>query len=395
MRPLYPGGPGFGFPGPSGLDWPHSHGLQDDVTLSMARDLRLFSCYFVVAESLATFLGYRIAQHCIRGCRVYFLSPSQRMWIGFVYCWLKIRLIDYAFHGTAYYTLTLLIMAVYFVYALLAFGFHFGPLQFLFFDYMPRSKMTQSVIYKLVLLCQQVSVRLEFYVLQQLICCPPLETRDRDAMTSSAISTHPMDPLDAESFSSPLPPVEFSRVTSFFGREVDVNIKHWNTSMCQQWAMALSSAARSNALRVRTKCTDIALSDSVFECRFMFVMQHDGMLLGFFMTSPTATLMMKFRDGKVVPFELLQRFNCSSRSAIATTQPVFLYAESPRLVGRATMAQKDAVYRLLVQLNSAHGYTADVSLRALRGENFMGAGIGRVVTKKVRATGSFSRLDAC
>ena len=93
MRPLYPGGPGFGFPGPSGLDWPHSHGLQDDVTLSMARDLRLFSCYFVVAESLATFLGYRIAQHCIRGCRVYFLSPSQRMWIGFVYCWLKIRLV--------------------------------------------------------------------------------------------------------------------------------------------------------------------------------------------------------------------------------------------------------------------------------------------------------------
>ena len=93
MRPLYPGGPGFGFPGPSGLDAPHSHGAHDDVTLSMARDLRLFSCYFVVAESLATFVGYRIAQHCIRGCRVYFLSPSQRLWIGFVYCWLKIRLV--------------------------------------------------------------------------------------------------------------------------------------------------------------------------------------------------------------------------------------------------------------------------------------------------------------
>ncbi|CAI5732584.1 unnamed protein product [Hyaloperonospora brassicae] len=393
MRPLYPGGPGFGFPGPSGLDLPHSHNPHDDMALSMARDLRLFSCYFVVAESLATFVGYRIAQHCIRGCRVYFLSPSQRLWIGFVYCWLKIRLIDYAFHGTAYYALTLLIMAVYFVYALLAFGFHFGPLQFLFFDYIPRRQMTQSAMYKLARLCQQVSVRLECYVLQQLICRPPLETRDRDAMTSSVISTHARVPLDSTSSCRPQP-VEFARVTSFFGRKVDVNIKQWNASMCQQWAAALSAAARSSAWRVRTKCAPAALADSVFECRFVFVMQHDGMLLGFFMTSPTATLMTKFRDGKVVPFELLQRFHCSARAALAATQPVFLYAESPSLVGRATVAQKDAVYALLRQLNSAHGYTADVALRALRSENFMDAGIGRVVKKKVRTTtGSFSGLD--
>ncbi|KAG7393390.1 hypothetical protein PHYPSEUDO_009594 [Phytophthora pseudosyringae] len=394
--PIYRRGLGFGFSGPAGLDvgaWPHSYGPPDASARPMELDLRLFSAYFVVAEPLATFVGYRIAQHCLRGCRVSFLSPSQRMWIGFFYCWLKIRLIDYAFHGTAYYTLSLLIMVMYFVCALLAFGFHFGPLQFLFFDYMPRSMMTQSLIYKAALLCKEVSARVEFYVLQQLICRPPLETRDRNAMTSSPIAAHPLEPQDAGSSSSSKT-VGFSRVTSFFGREVDVNIELWNSSTCQQWAMALSSAARSNASRVRSKCADaVALADSVFECRFMFVMQHDGLLLGFFMTTPTATLMSKFKDGKAMPFELLQRFNCSSRSAVPTTQPLFLYAESPRLVGRATVAQKSAVYRLLLQLNSAHGNTADVSLRALRAKNFVDAGVGQVVKKKARVAGSFRGLD--
>ncbi|KAG6598029.1 uncharacterized protein IUM83_09433 [Phytophthora cinnamomi] len=398
--PLYRRGPGFDLygVGPAALEggsWTHPYGPPDDSARSpeLQLDLRLFSTYFLVAESLATFVGYRIAQHCLRGCRVSFLSPSQRMWIGCFYCWFKIRLIDYAFHGTAYYTLSLLIMVVYFVYALLAFGFHFGPLQFLFFDYMPRSKMTQSLIYKLALLCQEVSARVEFYVLQQLICRPPLETRDRDAMTSSTIATHPLEPKDAVSSCS-TKTIGFSRVTSFFGREVDVNIELWNSSMCQQWAMALSGAARSNAARIRNKCAEtVAIADTVFECRFMFVMQHDGLLLGFFMTTPTATLMAKFRDGKAVAFELLQRFNCSSRSALATTPPLFLYAESPRLVGRATLAQKNAVYRLLLQLNNLHGHTADVPLRSLRGKNFVDAGVGQVVKKKARNPGSFSGLD--
>ncbi|KAG1691434.1 hypothetical protein DVH05_026924 [Phytophthora capsici] len=395
--PLYRRGPGFSFSGPVGIDvdsaWSHLYGPPNDSTRSMELDMRLFSAYFLVAEPLATFVGYRIAQHCIRGCRVFFLSPSQRMWIGFFYCWFKIRLIDYAFHGTVYYTMSLVIMVVYFVYALLAFGFHFGPLQFLFFDYIPRSKMTQSVIYKMALLCKEVSKRIEFYVLQQLICRPPLETRDRDAMTSSTIVTHPLEPQDAESSCSHKT-VGLSRVTSFFGREVDVSIELWNRSMCQQWAIALSSAARSNASRVRSNCAKpVALVDSVFECRFMFVMQQDGLLLGFFMTTPTATQMSKFKDGKAMPFELLQRFNCSSRSALSITEPLFLYAESPRLVGRASLAQKNAVYRLLLQLNSAHGNTADVSLRALRAKNFVDAGVSQVVKKKARSTGSFKGLD--
>lgn len=386
--PLYRRGPGFGLSSPAALEaggWPRFYGPPDDSASSLAPDLRLFSMFFLVAETLATFVGYRIAQHCLRGCRIYFLSPLQRMWIGVFYCWFKIRLIDYAFHGSAYYTTTLVIVVVYFVYALLAFGFHSGPLQFLFFDCIPRSKMTQSLIYKTALLCKEVSKRIEFYVLQQLICRPPIETRNRDAMTSSTIATHPLPPAKCSGT------VGVSRVTSFFGREVVVNIELWNSSMCQQWAMALSAAARSSASRVRAKLGDIATD--AFECRFMFVMQQDGLLLGFFTTSPTATLMVKFRDGQAVPFELMLRFQCCSRSSLSATQPRFLYAESPRLVGRASMAQKTAVYRLLCQLNAAHGHHVDVPLRALRCKNFVAAGVGQVMKKKPRSTGSFSGLD--
>ncbi|CEG42651.1 uncharacterized protein PHALS_12908 [Plasmopara halstedii] len=387
--PYYRRGPGFSFSEGAGLDI-NAYGPPTDLVHSMDLDLRLFSSYFIVVDPLATFVGYRIAQHCLRGCRVSFLSPSQRMWIGFFYCLFKLRLIDYAFHGTTYYMLSLVIMVVYFVYALLAFGFHFGPLQFLFFDYIPRNKMTQSVIYKMAQLCKQVSARIEFYILQQLICSPPLETRDRDAMTSSAIATHPQDTTSVRSDRI----TGFSRVTSFFGREVEVNIELWNSSMCQQWAMALSTTARSHASRVRRKhLNTVAFSDCVFESRYMFVMQHDGLLLGFFVTTPTATLMTKFKDGKAVPFELLLRFNCTSRRALVTMVPHFLYAESPKLVGKKTVAQSQAVYRLLLQLNSMHGNTADVSLRALRAKNFIDAGVGQVVKKKLRIAGSFSGLD--
>ncbi|TDH72596.1 hypothetical protein CCR75_006106 [Bremia lactucae] len=394
MRPFSRRGLGFGFSGPAGLDGRTLYDPPVDLTHSMDLDQRLFSAYFLVAEPLATFVGYRIAQHCLRGCRVSFLSPSQRMWIGICYCWLKIQLIAYAFHGTAYYILSLVLIIVYFVYAFLAFGFHFGPLQFLFFDYIPRTKMTQSLIYKMARVCQNVSTRVECYILQQLLCCLPLEMRDCNAMTASSIpATHPLEPFKPMSRNSNRA-MGFSRVTSFFGRQLNVSIELWNHSMCQQWILPLSSGARATASRVKTTCANENVrNDAVFECRYMFVMQHDGLLLGFFLTAPSATLMVKFKHGKAMPFELLLRFHCETRSVLANVSPVVLYAESPKLVGRANVAQKNAVFRLLLHLNKAHGNSVDVSLRALRAKNFVDAGVGQVMKKKTRVTGSFSELS--
>lgn len=98
MRPLYRRGPAF--PAPV-QDWPSArtpYGPPDDLLraplgISPVIDMRLFSLYFLVAETLATYVGYRITQHCLRGCRVRFLSPTSRMWIGITYCWLKINVV--------------------------------------------------------------------------------------------------------------------------------------------------------------------------------------------------------------------------------------------------------------------------------------------------------------
>lgn len=271
--PLYRRGPGFLA---AHLDAPlkQAYGPPDDSAareFTLEIDLRLFSVYFLVAESLATFVGYRITQHCLRGCRVWFLSPTARMWIGFFYCSLKISLIDYAFHGSAYFTCTLLITIWYAVYAVMALGFHFGPLQFLFFDYIPKSKMTRSLYHRLAFVCKEVSSRLEFYALQRWLALPPV--------LDDGNSVAPVAPLGSDlsptSIASP-PPMGFSRVHGFFGREVDVNITQWNLSVCAQWAPALVATGRGTA--TRPEC----LIDA-FEARFLFMMQRDGLLLGFFL----------------------------------------------------------------------------------------------------------------
>jgi hypothetical protein len=269
--PLYRRGPGFLA---AHLDAPlkHAYGPPDDsAELALEIDLRLFSVYFLVAESLSTFVGYRIAQHCLRGCRVWFLSPTARMWIGAFYCALKISLIDYAFRGSAYFNCTLVIMIWYAVYAVMALGFHFGPLQFLFFDYIPKSEMTRSVYHRLVFLCKQVSSRFEFYVLQRWLTLPPVLDGGDTVLPSASLVTD----LSPSSIASP-PPTGFSRVLGFFGRVVDVNISQWNLSVCGQWAPALVAAGRSAAARPESLV-------AAFEARFVFMMQHDGLLLGFFL----------------------------------------------------------------------------------------------------------------
>jgi putative component of membrane protein insertase Oxa1/YidC/SpoIIIJ protein YidD len=104
--------------------------------------------------------------------------------------------------------------------------------------------------------------------------------------------------------------------------------------------------------------------------------------------------MMKFRSsGSAVPFELVLRFHCCERSALVTTDPLFLFAESCLLFGRTTPAQRAYIYELLRALNAAAGHAVDVPLRSLRCKNFIDAGVGRVVKKKARRHGFLSEMD--
>lgn len=103
MQPLYRRGPAWFNAAPAyDSQWPmqHLYGPPDDRVRAAPADLsrfafdyELFSLYFLVAESLSTYVGYRITQHCLRGCRVTFLSPASRMLIGVLYCSMKIKLV--------------------------------------------------------------------------------------------------------------------------------------------------------------------------------------------------------------------------------------------------------------------------------------------------------------
>lgn len=104
MQPLYRRGPAWFNAAPAyDSQWPTQHlygppdgRLRDDAPCDLSRfafDYELFSVYFLVAESLSTYVGYRITQHCLRGCRVTFLSPASRMLIGVLYCSMKIKLV--------------------------------------------------------------------------------------------------------------------------------------------------------------------------------------------------------------------------------------------------------------------------------------------------------------
>lgn len=98
--------------------------------------------------------------------------------------------------------------------------------------------------------------------------------------------------------------------------------------------------------------------------------------------------MAKLRTVFATPFELVLRFHTRSESGFAldaTAAPVFLYAQSPVLVGRASSAQERFIFQLLRELNSAQGCRVDVDLRSLRCKNFVDAGTGQIVKKKQRS----------
>lgn len=96
MQPLYRRGPAFHASAEASPWQPRlfaSYGPPAEHMPALAGDLELFSLYFLVAETLSTFVGYRITQHCLRGCRVSFLSPAARLLIGILYCSMKIKLV--------------------------------------------------------------------------------------------------------------------------------------------------------------------------------------------------------------------------------------------------------------------------------------------------------------
>jgi hypothetical protein len=100
LQPLYRRGPDWGHRIHS-AQWPDAQLYGPPVALDALRamdhvrefDCRMFAFYFLLTETLATYLGYRITQHLLRGRGLFVLPPTLRVWIVFSYCALKIKLV--------------------------------------------------------------------------------------------------------------------------------------------------------------------------------------------------------------------------------------------------------------------------------------------------------------
>lgn len=376
LQPLYRRGPDLAHPIRS-TQWPaqYSYGPPDDVFLAVRSfrrefDSRLFSLYFLVAETLATYLAYRIAQHCLQGCRVKFLSPGVRLWIGCCYCALKITLIDYAFHGSAYFALSLLIMIVYFFYAFKALSFHSGPLQFLFFDCAGRknTKATPSVMDRVLSVGRRVANAVRYIMLQQLVEVPRVDGRYATQLVAS--STNMM--------TGPQVASKHSRVQLFFGHSVEVDVDVWNRTVTNQWFHPLLCAAKYQCARVPTTV------QNQMEARFIILIRHDGLILAFYLVQPSATLFAQLNSPYATPFEIVARL--INEPSDTPFQLYFMYAEAPTLTGhRSSTSDRRTLLHLLRQLNQKCNINVDVPLRALRAPNFIAAGVGRITKKEKRS----------
>lgn len=161
-------------------------------------------------------------------------------------------------------------MILYFVYSFMALGFHLGPLQFLFYDYMPHSKTTKSLFEKTVASAKELATRTEIYVLQQFVCVPqsPHEyIAERNPLALVATKDTSTEPCCSG----------FSKLSVLFGRDVSVRIDLWNRQFLEHWSARLLMTSRRQAVAVQ----DLM---ETYECRFVFVMQFDGLLLALFPT---------------------------------------------------------------------------------------------------------------
>jgi hypothetical protein len=337
------------------FDWPRHVSYGPPFIQAFQLDTQLFAAYFLIMETLATFIAYYIAQHCLNGCRVKFLGPNSRFIIGSIYCALKMSLIKNAFHGSIYYVFSLIVTLIYFGYAFAAVGFHQGPLQFLFFDGSFKSrKIADTILQRFYLICKDFTIFTRYVFLQR-------------TMNMPNHSVHEVQVVKVTE--------GFSKIYSMFGQVIDVNIQAWNDAMARQWYGSILSIANTKSFKV---VNHMLCSES----RFVFLIQNDGLVTNILLTSPTATSMTSLKNVNVTPFELVIRYYAEEKKTTIQTKPIFMYSESPLLVGNTTLKQRAGIMQLLKALNATQGTSVDVPLRSLRCKNFVDAGCGRLHKKR-------------
>ncbi|KAJ0395633.1 hypothetical protein P43SY_003289 [Pythium insidiosum] len=352
MQPLYRRGPNWSSRILS-AQWPavHNYGppLAHDAESAFEHvrefDYRMFALYYLLAESLATFLGYRITQHLLRGKRLCVFTPTVRLWITLTYCALKIRLIDYAFHGTVYLVVSSVLAFCFIVCALLAIVFHFGPLQFVFVNVVARRRGARVRSVERPTLARLLEDIKRFFVKQYF-----------HEHALALITKHP-EPLCSLAASDPSAP-GVVYISWLFGNSLKMHVASWNEWLTRQSLPALVNAKKPPA----------AGHDGKLERRYMVFVLRSGLIVDVLLRQATATLIYRLHDEDVYPFELVVRF------VDDVARPFFLYAECPKFRAPPTPPQRAAMRLLLHLLNAANGRSVDVPLRSLRCADFVDAG---------------------
>ncbi|OQS01394.1 hypothetical protein ACHHYP_01076 [Achlya hypogyna] len=305
-------------------------------------DLELFSIYFLVTETVATYLWFSIAAHCLEGTRLpAFFSPWTRYIIGFAYAGVKLSLLQYAFQSSIYYHVTLVCTIVYLVLAAVAGVWRRGPMWPLFYG----RPLRVFEPYSLATFVQHIG----YVVLQGLVSVP--QPRDEQP-----------------------PPPSIQLQLSKLRMHVDVNV--WNGTMVEHWRLALLSYG----LQRRTTRDNLPY----YETRLLFAMQDDGLLISFYLLPPVPSILLDLHAAGHNVYELVLRYlKCSSSTAVSS--PLMYYADNPIASAKTSPAQRVAINDLLRRLNVNTHIGSDIPLRLLKCQNFIAAGTPTATKRRSRA----------
>ncbi|OQS00705.1 hypothetical protein THRCLA_05887 [Thraustotheca clavata] len=347
----------FDAPSPSRHPWgPPSPSFNDE-----SMDMELFSIYFVITETLATFLWFAIANHCLEGTRVPFLSPAMRCCIGIIYAAAKLYLLQYAFRQTFYLHMTIVVTIICFGLAAIAFVWHRGPFWFFFFV---KPLRVFQPYYSINSFVQHI----RYVVLQGLVPVPmPMDTTTPSSLVQGTLPS--------------------SSVQGTLSKlHVHVDIQSWNGAMIEHWRVAILDYG----LDQRTTRDDLPY----YETRLLFAMQADGLLISFYLMPPTPSLVLDLYTAcnQNNIYEIVLRYLRSSSSSVLST-PLMYYADNPISSGKSTIAQRAAIKDVLQRFNVNCAIGNDIPVRLLKCNNFINAGIPKATKRRVRKIESKFTLD--
>ena len=153
---------------------------------------------------------------------------------------------------------------LYFVFSSVAVTLNTGPLHFLFFD-QSRPTTIQSHCNTLWRKIKHLRGALLFQLLRAVLVTAPAAPHKSPTTSALALGKASSPVISFECNGT-------SKVCLPFGRVIRVNTREWNCDFNRRWFAAVLAAGSATSCEAQS---DLFVAES----RFLFVMQHDGLLV--------------------------------------------------------------------------------------------------------------------